>query len=85
MKLFGVDFHMSAPLSLAVYFTFWWVLLFAALPIGVKSLHETDEGSPGTDPGAPVAPHIWKKAALTSLFAAVAFALLVLTLNLTAE
>lgn len=85
MKLFGIDLHMSWPLALAVYFTFWWVLLFAALPIGVKSLHETDEGAPGSEPGAPVAPKMRMKIALTTLFAAVAFALLVLTLNLTAD
>jgi predicted secreted protein len=85
MKLFGIDFHMSWPLALAVYFTFWWTLLFAALPLGVKSLHETDEGVPGADPGAPVAPNIWRKAGLTSLFAAIAFVILVAVLNWTAE
>ena len=28
---------MSAPLSIAVYFTIWWIVLFAILPFGVKS------------------------------------------------
>ena len=54
MILFGHDLYLSWPLGLAVYFTFWWVSLFAILPLGVKSLHETDDATPGAEPGAHV-------------------------------
>lgn len=83
MILFGHDLHLSWPLALAVYFTFWWVSLFAILPFGVKSVHETDEATPGVEPGAPVAPMLLKKAVLTTLLAAVAFAILLVVLQFT--
>ena len=49
---------MSTPMSIAVFFTIWWIVLFAILPIGVKSQHEAGvtDIPPGADPGAPVAP-----------------------------
>lgn len=56
---------------LAVYFVVWWVMLFAVLPFGVRSQAEAGEVVPGTEPGAPVAPQLWKKALATSLVAAV--------------
>ena len=83
MILFGHDLHISWPLALAVYFTFWWVSLFAVLPFGVKSVHETDEVTPGVEPGAPVAPMLIRKAVLTTLLAAVAFAILLVVLHVT--
>lgn len=83
MILFGHDLHISWPLALAVYFTFWWVSLFAILPFGVKSVHETDEATPGVEPGAPVAPMLAKKAAWTTALAAAAFALLLIVLQFT--
>ena len=65
------------PMAIAVYFTTWWIVLFAILPIGVKSQHEDDEGRLlGTDPGAPVAPRLLLKAALTTIASAVVFAAL---------
>jgi len=68
---------MSTPLAIAVYFTIWWVVLFAVLPIGVRSQHEA--GRPhdmpiGADPGAPVAPMLGRKALWTTLISAAIFA-----------
>lgn len=83
MTFFGHDLHISWPLGLAVYFTFWWVALFAVLPLGVKSVHETDEATPGVEPGAPVAPMMLKKAAITTVVAAVAFVILLVVLQFT--
>ncbi|RFB80487.1 DUF1467 family protein [Methylovirgula sp. 4M-Z18] len=57
---------MSLPFGIAVYLTIWWTVLFAILPWGVRSQHETDEMVQGTDPGAPVAPHLWIKALVTT-------------------
>ncbi|QLP98139.1 MAG: DUF1467 family protein [Rhodoblastus sp.] len=83
MTLFGLDLHLSWPLGLAIYFTFWWVSLFAVLPFGVRSVHETDETTPGVEPGAPVAPMLARKALLTTLLAAIAFAGLLIVLQFT--
>lgn len=55
----------------AIYFVVWWIMLFAVLPFGVKSQAESGEVVPGSEPGAPVAPRLWAKAAWTSLVAAV--------------
>ena len=65
---------MTWPIGLAIYFTVWWVALFAVLPIGVRSQHEEADYAQGTDPGAPVAPMMLKKVLLTTLVSAVVFA-----------
>jgi predicted secreted protein len=66
---------MPAPLSIAVYFTTWWIVLFAVLPFGVKTQHEAGGADlpPGADPGAPVAPMLARKAMWTTLLAGVIF------------
>jgi len=68
------------PLALAIYFTIWWVTLLAILPLGVRSLHEEEghEAPAGSDPGAPVAPRLAMKAALTTVVSAVVFGVVVL-------
>ena len=67
---------MGIGLSIAIYFTIWWIILFAILPWGVRSLHEEGGGAPGTDPGAPVHPQLLRKVVWTTLAAAVIFAVL---------
>ncbi len=66
---------MSLPLSIAVFFTIWWTVLFAVLPFGVRSLHEEGGGAVGTDPAAPVNPRLAVKALWTTLVTCVVFAL----------
>ena len=65
---------MSTTTALAVFFIIWWVVLFAVLPWGVRSQHEAGDIAPGTDPGAPVLPHLGRKLVLTTLVAGVVFA-----------
>jgi predicted secreted protein len=73
------------PLALALYATIWWIVLFAVLPLGVRSAEEAGEERPeGVDPGAPVAPQLAKKALITTLIAAVVFALVALIAKYTA-
>lgn len=69
---------MPLPLSLATYFTLWWVTLFAILPFGVKSQAETPgiDQPRGIDKGAPVAPMMVKKVIATTLVSCVIFAAL---------
>jgi predicted secreted protein len=63
----------STPLAIAIYFTIWWIILFAVLPLRIRSLHEEGEIPQGSDPGAPVAPQLALKAAITTILAAVIF------------
>lgn len=75
----------TLPLALALYATIWWIVLFAVLPLGVRSADEAGEERPeGADPGAPVAPQLAKKALLTTVIAAVVFALVALIAKHTA-
>jgi predicted secreted protein len=58
----------------AIYFVLWWVVLFVTLPFGVRSQHEDGGGSPGTDPGAPIASKMGRKLIWTTLLSAVIYA-----------
>jgi predicted secreted protein len=60
--------------ALAIYFVIWWIVLFAVLPWGVHSQHESGEVAPGTDPGAPVLPHLRRKLVWTTIVASLVFA-----------
>jgi predicted secreted protein len=64
---------MTFSVALAVYFILWWVVFFAILPFGVRSQHEEPEIAAGTDPGAPVRPHLLVKAIVTTVITAVVF------------
>jgi predicted secreted protein len=67
---------MSFISMLAVYFIIWWVVLFAVLPFGVKSVSEGAHGADdGHDPGAPIHPQMVRKALITTLIAGIIFAL----------
>jgi len=55
--------------GLAIYLVIWWVVLFATLPLGVRT-HDEEEGAeviPGTVSSAPVKPMLAKKFLLTSV------------------
>ncbi len=65
----------------AIYFVLWWVTLFLTLPFGVRSQHETGEGAPGTDPGAPIASRMGRKLIWTTLISAVIFAIAMVAYN----
>jgi len=65
---------MSTTTAVAVFFLIWWVVLFAVLPWGVRSQHESGEVQPGTDPGAPTVPKLGRKLVWTTVVATVIFA-----------
>ena len=64
------------PMAVAVYFTTWWIVLFAVLPFGVRSQHEARDVVPGSDPGAPLLPRLAVKALWTTGLSAVVFVLI---------
>ncbi len=67
---------MSLPFAIALYFVIWWTLLFAVLPIGVRSQIEADSVVPGSEGAAPERPMMLMKVAITSVLAAIVLAAL---------
>ncbi len=65
---------------LALYFIIWWITLFAVLPLGVRGQWEADV-TPGTEPGAPQTPALWRKALITTIVSAVIFAGVMVLIN----
>ena len=61
-------------MAAATFMTIWFVVLFAVLPFGIRSQQEVGELTPGTDPGAPIAPKLLAKFAWTTLISAGVFA-----------
>lgn len=59
---------------IAIYFVIWWIVLFAVLPLRVRTQGEAGEVVPGTPASAPERPELLLKAGLTTLLAAVVFA-----------
>jgi predicted secreted protein len=65
---------MPVTTAIAIFFLIWWVVLFAVLPWGIRSQHESGEMTPGTDPGAPAMPRLGRKLLWTTLVSALIFA-----------
>jgi predicted secreted protein len=53
---------------IVVYVIVWWIVFFAALPVGVRHDRADEKGH---DPGAPDRPMLWRKAAVATVVAAV--------------
>jgi predicted secreted protein len=60
----------------AIYVVIWWITIFAILPICVSRQDEAGDVVPGSDPGAPAAPRLVMKAAITSVISAIILALI---------
>jgi predicted secreted protein len=69
-------------LAFAIYFIIWWACLFAVLPFGVQSQSDSGEMVQGTSAGAPVNPQLGRVAALTTIVASIAFAVVLVALRL---
>jgi len=53
--------------GIVAYVVIWWLVLFAALPFGVRA---APKGDPGYAAGAPANPHLGLKVAVTTAVAA---------------
>ena len=73
---------MTISFAIGLYLLIWWTLLFAVLPFGVRSQAESGDFQQGTDPGAPVAPGLAKKALITSLVSAVVLAVVIAAIRI---
>jgi predicted secreted protein len=65
---------MSVTFAIAIYLVLWWTVLFAVLPIGVRTQGEDGSVVPGTPASAPTAPRLLRIVALTTLISALIFA-----------
>ena len=73
---------MSVTMSLALYFIIWWTVLFAVLPLGVRTQGDAGEIIQGTPESAPVAPRLRRVAGITTVVASVVFAIVWLVIRL---
>jgi predicted secreted protein len=64
---------MSLSLAAAIYVVVWWTVLFAILPIGVRTQGEDGVVVPGTPESAPSAPRLVRVVVVTTLVSAALF------------
>ena len=64
---------MSLTFAIAIYLVIWWTVLFAILPIGVRTQGEDGTVVPGTPESAPTAPRFLRIVLLTTLLASLVF------------
>lgn len=72
---------MGPTLSVALYFVLWWMILFAVLPLGVRSQSEEGEITPGSEHGAPAAPRLAWKFVITTIVTSVVFSVVYVIVN----
>ena len=65
---------MTLVFAIAIYVVIWWIVLFAMLPIGVRTQAEEGEVSPGTPESAPHQPRLLPKMLATTVVASIVFA-----------
>jgi predicted secreted protein len=65
---------MSLSLGIAIYVILWWTVLFAVLPIGVRTQGEDGRVVPGTPESAPSTPRLVRVVVLTTLVSGLLFA-----------
>jgi len=65
---------MTLSFAIAIYVVIWWVVLFAMLPIGVRTQAEEGQVSPGTPESAPHQPRLLPKMLATTGVASRVFA-----------
>jgi predicted secreted protein len=64
---------MPLTFAIAIYVVLWWTVLFAVLPIGVRTQGEDDAVVPGTPESAPTAPRLLRVVLLTTLISGLLF------------
>jgi predicted secreted protein len=72
---------MKIGTMIAIYFLTWWIVLFAVLPLKVRTQGEAGDVVSGTPSSAPAKPAILVKFAITTVVAAIVFAGLMGVLN----
>ena len=70
----GIAFRLTVAGSIGLYFVVWWTLLFAVLPVRVRTQAEEEMIVAGTDPGAPARPALRERAIWTTIVSSLVFA-----------
>ena len=66
---------MTLAYAIALYLVIWWIVLFAMLPIGVRTAEEAGEKtSPGNAESAPHLPNLLPKMVATTVVASIVVA-----------
>lgn len=71
----GWGFDLTLAGAIGLYFVVWWTILFAILPIRIRTQAETGAVVEGTDPAAPADPALRERAIWTTFASALLFAL----------
>jgi predicted secreted protein len=65
---------MTLAFAVAIYFIIWWTVLFAMLPIGVRTSEEAGEKTtPGNAESAPHTPNLLPKMVATTVVSSIIF------------
>jgi predicted secreted protein len=65
---------MTLAFAVAIYFIIWWTVLFAMLPIGVRTSEEAGEKTmPGNAESAPHMPNLLPKMVATTVVSSIIF------------
>jgi predicted secreted protein len=65
---------MTLAFGIAIYFIIWWTVLFAMLPIGVRTSEEAGEKTtPGNAESAPHTPNLLPKMLATTVVSSILF------------
>ena len=65
---------MTLAFAISIYVIIWWTVLFAMLPIGVRTQAEEGDVAPGTPESAPHMPRLLPKMVATTVVSSVIFA-----------
>lgn len=65
---------MAIGSALAIYFIIWWVMLFALLPVGVRTQAEENDVTLGTTASAPARPRMGLAFLRTTIVSTIIFA-----------
>jgi predicted secreted protein len=69
---------MSLMGSLVIFVILWMIIFFMILPLKIKSQLEQQSITPGTDPGAPSNPQMYRKFIITTVISLFVFAIIYL-------
>jgi predicted secreted protein len=69
----GIGLDLSVAGATGLYFVLWWLVLFAILPIRIRTQAESGQVVPGTEPGAPDSPALHERAIWTTVASAIVF------------
>lgn len=65
---------MTISFAIAIYIVLWWTVLFAVLPVGLRTQGEAGDVVPGTPESAPLHPRLIRVSVLTTIVSTLIYA-----------